>query len=860
MNRFLYKGPKTNEISFPLGGIGTGCIGLAGNGRLIDWEIFNRPNKCSLNGFSHFAIKAEAGGKVLDARVLNGDLHPPYTGGGLAHFSGFGFGPYREHMAGMPHFKEVEFRGEFPLANLAFKGAKFPGKVSMTAFNPFIPLNDIDSGIPAAFFEFEVKNATKKTITYTLAGSVANPFPQNILNTAGTAGKARLLHLTTDAHKKSEAGYGDLTLATDASDVSSQQYWFASGWFDSLEVYWREFTAPGKFRNRTCPRGKAGPRTPGILAAHFRLKPGQSKRVRFVIAWNVPNCENYWDASACTCAEEAGIPSTWKNYYATIWKDSKASALYALKNWDRLHAETLLFKEALFASDIPPAAMDAVSSTLSVLKTATVMRLEDGTFYGWEGCQGDAGCCEGSCEHVWNYAQALPFLFPKLERSMREADYKYNQQDDGCMPFRIQLPLGRKTPRGRACGDGLFGGVMKVYRDWKICGDSAWLRSMWPAVKKSIEFAWAPTNEDKWDPDKTGVLHGRQHHTLDVELFGPNAWLTGFYLGALKAAAEMAAHLGEPDTAAEFRAIFGRGKTWADEHLFDGEYYHQVIELEDKSIVDRFGAAGMYWDDEHREIKYQIGEGSEIDQVLAQWHANLYGLGEIFDPKQTKTALESIFKYNFRKPMREQYNPCRIYCVNDEGGLLIAYWPEDRYKPIVPIPYSGETQNGYEYAAAIQMIQAGLVKEGMTSVAAIRERYDGEKRNPWNEFECGNNYARSMAAYSLLNTFAGFQFNMVKGEIGFNPIRPKAGKFRCFWSLESGWGEFEMKPGCAEVRLLGGSLRLNALDLPFAAKKRVKSVKVGGRSVAFAQDGGAIRFPSSVSISQGRALEVTITR
>ena len=61
MEHFVYRGAKTNQISFPLGGIGSGSIGLAGNGRLLDWEIFNRPNKGSVNGFSHFAIKAESG-------------------------------------------------------------------------------------------------------------------------------------------------------------------------------------------------------------------------------------------------------------------------------------------------------------------------------------------------------------------------------------------------------------------------------------------------------------------------------------------------------------------------------------------------------------------------------------------------------------------------------------------------------------------------------------------------------------------------------------------------------------------------------------------------------------------------------
>ncbi len=856
MNRFLYKGRNTNEISFPLGGIGTGSIGLAGNGRLIDWEIFNRPNKGGLNGFSHFAIKAEAGGKVLDTRVLNGDLHPPDTGADSVGMSGFGFGPGRENMAGLPHFKEVEFRGEFPLADLTFSGAKFPGKVSLTAFNPFIPLNDRDSGIPAAFFEFQVNNTTTKTITYTLSGTRANPLPRNNLNTIRREGKAHLLYLSSNAHRQDEVGYGDLTLATDAGSASWQQYWFRGGWFDSLEVYWRDLTAPGKFKNRTYPIEKCGDGMAGILAAHVRVRPGRTRRVRFVITWNFPNCENYWDGGACERAKQAGIPCTWKNYYATLWEDSRVSALYALSNWDRLYKETRRFKDALFASDLPPAALEAVSANLSTLKTATVMRLEDGTFYGWEGCCANTGSCEGSCTHVWNYAQALPFLFPNLERSMRVADYKYNQQENGGMPFRIPLPLGLKNPGGRSCADGLFGGVMKAYRDWKVCGDTEWLKSIWPAIKKSIEFAWDPTNEDQWDPEKTGVLQGRQHHTLDVEMFGPNAWLTGFYLGALKAAARMADTLGEPDTAAQYRKLFARGKAWADRNLFNGEYYHQMIDVKDRSIPEKFGATDFYWDDEHEEIKYQIAEGCEIDQVLAQWHANLYGLGEIFDPKQTKAALRSIFKYNFRPVMRQYFNACRIYCVNDEGGLVIAHWPEHTDRPMVPLPYAGETQNGYEYAAAIQMVQSALLREGMRAIKAIRDRYDGERRNPWNEFECGSNYARSMASYSLLNTFAGFQFDMVRGQVGFNPLRPKRGRFRCFWSLDSGWGEFEMKPGSAEVRLLQGCLRLNVLSLPFAAKKKIRTVTVGKKRVPFEQDGGDIRFKRPVQIEEGGALRV----
>jgi non-lysosomal glucosylceramidase len=861
MDRFLYTGARTKEISFPLGGIGTGCIGLAGNGRLIDWEIFNRPNKGGMNGFSHFAIKAEAGGKVLDARVLNGDLLPPYSGEiGAGSGGNFGFGVPREYLTGLPHFREVEFRGEFPIALLTFKEPRFPGRVRMTAFNPFIPLDADDSGIPAAFFEIEIKNMTKRRITYTLCGTLCNPLPTHNLNRLSRRGNVTALRLSSDGAKLDDVGYGDMTLATDALQTSHQEYWFQSSplWFNDLGVFWRDFTTPGRLRNRRYAPGKSGQRTHGTIAAHVTLAPGKSATIRFIISWNFPNCENYWDRGARERAEKAGVSPTWRNYYATRFADSMASATYGLRNWDRLYSRTLAFKQALFSSDVPPAILDAVSANISILKTPTALRLEDGTFYGWEGCSACAGCCEGSCTHVWNYAQALPFLFPKLERSMREADFRYNQRPDGGMAFRLQLPLGSGRSSFRPCADGGFGGVIKTYRDWKISGDTEWLRSLWPAVKKSIEFAWAKTNEDRWDPRRTGVLHGRQHHTLDMELFGPNSWLTGFYLAALKAGAEMAEHLGERDTARDYRSLFDKGRRWVEAHLFNGEYYHQAIDLRDRALVKRFGAADVYWDAEHGEIAYQIGEGCGIDQMLAQWHANVCGLGDIFEPKRARKALAAIFKHNFKQPMGESYNPCRIYCLNDEAGLVICEWPAGKRKPMAPVPYAQETMHGFEYAAAGHMIQMGLVNEGTRVAEVVRDRYDGERRNPWNEIECGSNYARSMASYALLNAFSGFRFDMTKGLIGFNPVAAKGGRFRCFWSLDSGWGIFEMKRERVALKVLHGSLEVKGLELPFLRGRKVAGVRVGAKKVAAAQRGRTLELARRVRVKAGASLVIEV--
>ncbi len=88
----IYKRNKTKCISFPLGGIGTGCIGLGGNGELIDWEIFNRPSNGTRNGYSHFAIKAKCQDKT-HVRVLHGDTNENYIGEkDSGWFCGMGFG------------------------------------------------------------------------------------------------------------------------------------------------------------------------------------------------------------------------------------------------------------------------------------------------------------------------------------------------------------------------------------------------------------------------------------------------------------------------------------------------------------------------------------------------------------------------------------------------------------------------------------------------------------------------------------------------------------------------------------------------------------------------------------------------
>ena len=510
-----------------------------------------------------------------------------------------------------------------------------------------------------------------------------------------------------------------------------------------------------------------------------------------------------------------------------------------------LHAETKRFHDALFSTTAPPYVLDAISSQMAILKSATWLRLTDGTFYAFEvggwtagsrlrGSTTIAGCCPGSCTHVWNYQQALPFLFPSLERSMRTADYTYNMREKGSMAFRIELPLGSKPNTFFPCADGQLGGIIKTYRDWKICGDDGWLKRIWPQVKQALEFAW-----EDWDANKDGVIDGVQHNTYDIEFVGPNPLTAFFYLGALGAGAEMAEYLGEHRRAEEYRGVAAKGGQWVEDNLFNGEYY-----------VQRY--------DPRKAPQYQFGRGCISDALLGQWMAQLAGLGYVIDKARLKKTLKSIVRYNWRPSLREHACGQQLVCaLNDDAGLLVCSWPHGG-QPKVPFAYYNEVWAGIEYQVASQCIMEGLVKEGLIITKAVRDRHDGVLRNPWDQFECcgGHHYARVMSSYGLLLALSGFTFDRVHRAIGFEP-RINAGDFRTFWALDGVWGTYRQRSATAELTVLWGTIELDRLDLPPFAGRRAVRIRVGKRTVNGTVDGkGSLALERTVKLKAGDILRV----
>jgi hypothetical protein len=262
----------------------------------------------------------------------------------------------------------------------------------------------------------------------------------------------------------------------------------------------------------------------------------------------------------------------------------------------------------------------------------------------------------------------------------------------------------------------------------------------------------------------------------------------------------------------------------------------------------------LYWSAEHKELKYQLGGGCLIDQALGQWHAGLYGLGDILDREKTATSLRSIYKHNFKERLGDIYNPCRVFGLDDESGTVITTWPDESTKPAVPVPYAQETMHGMEYAFGQMLMQYGMLEEGVKVTAGVRDRYTGDNRNPWNEIECGSNYARSMASWSGVVVMSGFSFDAPRQRLGFDPKVQSGGTFRSFWSGGNAYGTVELGNGKATLNVAGGNLELASLGLPINGDGTANAA-LNGRKLSFEPADDGIVF-APIGLKAGDVLTV----
>ena len=867
--RRVFQGDSLRAVAMPLGGLGTGSIALAGDGSLRQWQIHNQVNHLGLVPNSFFAIRARAerGATTPVSRVLQsaalydraGPLAPPTSNDHEVPAA------HRRLLERLPGVAEIVYTGEYPIAELAYSDPALPVRVNLEAFNPFLPLNAKDSALPAIVFNFTVTNPTEQRLLVSLVGTLQNavgwdgvaPISETDCSLYGgnTNSLVRLhgqtvVSMSNASLPSRDARNGTMALAVDTSDAT-----FLTQWRD-LDAFWADFSGDGHLANTTdATPSPAGSTWNGALATEFWLAPGEAHTVRFTLGWHFPNRYVNWSQVNYFRFMDTRSQFWLGNQYNNWFGSALDVVDYLATHRERLDTATRLARDTFFDTTLPPALIDAVTSQMSVARTPTCFWIEDGNFYGFEGCNGAStprwdpveGSCPLNCTHVWNYEMALARLFPALERTMRDTEWRIQQHESGFLPHRVLMPTYLPRPWDRQIGgppnpalDGLLGAILKTYREYLAAGDEAWLRGSWPSLQLAMAHIWSAH-----DPERAGVIPGEQPNTYDISIYGVNTFIGTLYLAALRAMEEMARRLGDSEYAAECAAIFARGRDQLERQVWNGEFYIQDVDF------------GQY-------PEQNWGQGCHADHLLGQWWAHFLGLGHLLEPEHVRSAAKAIVKHNFRDNFTGFVQAPRVYCTEEDQGLLLCSWPNGG-RPAVPTQYSDEVWTGIEYEVAGLLLQYGEPELAMQVIEAVRTRYDGTKQNPWNDIECGDHYVRAMSAWGLLEAASGYFHNAAEDRLRFAPVIDAA-DFRAPFVARDGWGTFSQQSDGeqleAEISLAAGSLTIATLELAPAAAPTVASVTLAGRPIeaelATDDRGAAVRFAPPVVVAASETLRVRL--
>jgi hypothetical protein len=791
-----YAGDRLNRIAFPLGGLGAGMVCLEGTGAFSHVSLRHQPDV--FNSPLMFAALGVKGHPEL-ARVLEAPVPEWKLFGGPGTANGAGGTSY-----GLPRLAAGTFLARFPFAMAVMRDRRPPLEVTLTGWSPFEPNDPDGSSLPVAGLEYRIVNRGR-----TRLDAVFSFHARNFMGARDKPQAVRALdggfELWGGADKDKPWEDGSFAVVVDEPGTTVDHAWFRGGWWDPLTLAWKAVTDAATVARPPVTEGQPAPG--GSLFVPVTLEPGASRTIRVKLAWYVPlsHLRSGKDPAGAATDPDKGYFRAW---YAGRFASLGALVAHWRTEYDSLRTRALRFSECLHDTTLPPEVTEAVAANLSILKSPTVLRQDDGRMWAWEGCSDASGCCHGTCTHVWNYAQAVPHLFPSLERTLRETEFGPSQADIGHQMFRAALPIRPVEHDFHAAADGQLGGILKVHRDWRISGDTEWLRTLWPKVTKSLDYCIAT-----WDPRLKGVLEEPHHNTYDIEFWGPNGMCTSFYLGALQAAVKMGEALGSD--VARYRDLLTKGTAVAEKDLWNGEYFIQKIQWEGLragSPADAKSMVGEYSPEaiallKQEGPKYQYGDGCLADGVLGSWMALTCGVGQVLDRAKVESHLLAVHTHNLRRDLSTHSNPQRpSFAAGKDGGLLICTWPRGG-KLTLPFVYSDEVWTGIEYQVASHLMLLGHVAEGLDIVRAARARYDGRVRNPFNEYECGHWYARALSSYALLQGMTGARYDAIDKVLHLEPR--VAGDFRAFLSTATGYGTigvragkpfFDVKAGKVEVK------------------------------------------------------------
>jgi len=829
------------HVVMPLGGLGTGNVGIGADGGLRQWQLQNTGNHLGEAPWSFFALRVNQieppldDVRILQSEAVLGDrpMTPLVTDNVIPAWQ-------RDLVGRVGGFTDVEMQACYPRAELTFTQPGLPLVVRQIAQTPISPIDVDASELPVVMFDFELTNVGQFDLHGWLGGTLHNAVGgDGVINPVGVAhtgygGNTNRLRRTGWTKLIAEnlslpiddPRSGQMVLAVDDPGAQAFLQWTDPQQFlDFLATrMWAVSFPMTPAQRRVDPAavavqmGSASHASPagstwcGGLVVPWWLASGESSHIRFALAWHFPNRVVNFEPFGPP-QPGFGVSRFWLgNHYAARFADAEAVVDEVTRNWDELVHTTGEWCDVFTGSSLPPRAAGFLAAQPVALRSPTCFIDGGGRFFGFEGVQGAStpmwgghtgGSCPMNCTHVWNYEQALAYLYPSLERSMRETELQIMQAPEGYVPHRVVAPTYLPQMWGVDIGgpmqpalDGMLGVILKTYREVRNGAGLDWLSVQWPSIVKLM--SWVSKN---WDGDGSGVLRGVQPSTHDIDLKGANSFTGTLWLAALRAYQEMALLLGEQQVASDAFGTFTRGSRAYDDQLWTGEYFRQVLEPGD-------------------DTDYQWGEGCLSDQLIGQWWAHELGLGYVLPQDHVRDALRSIVRYNLRRGFDGFEHPFRVYATGDDVGLLVCSWPHGG-RPDVPTRYADEVWSGVEYQVAAHCLREGLVDEAQAILDAAWDRMDGQCRNPFNEIECGDHYARALSGWSVLRAVSGIDYDAIVGRLNVQPLaemlKPVDGRLVLPLVVGDAWGSLSLNVSTETggstviVDLKHGSLTVNTL-------------------------------------------------
>ena len=799
---YLKSKNELDYIGMPVGGIGCGTVYLGGDGRLWLWDVFNK----NQTGVIYKNVKWH------EKIQRNFDFLRPFDGANYVEpvkdirplDQGFAIRIEMEGRIIMKRldaddWEEVSFEATYPMATVRYVDATVPLSITMRAYSPFIPLNEDDSGLPATILSFSIENKAATSVKITLTGWLEN--------------KSSLYSITGEQYYRINEAFNTEGFSCVKEFASSYN------WEDESFKYAPDFgnfclasfnpetkintdarleLNASLFDTENLKREKIEMRKAVATVSNtFSLGSGEKKDLNYAITWYFPNL------SFERLKKEGG------RYYANKFKSSQEVASYIYSNFARLSTQTRLWCDTWYhQSTLPYWFLERTFLNISTLATTTVHRFQSGRFYAWEG----VGSCPGTCTHVWQYAQAVARIFPALESDTRErVDLGVAFHDDGHIGFRGEYDTNPAI-------DGQAGRILGIYREHQMSSNSSFLKRNWLKTKRAIEFLL------RQDTNGDGMTDTALENTLDAKWPGEISWIVGLSIAAVKAGQQMAEEMKDHAFASKCRVYVSKGSANMEKYLYNGEYFiHRPDAVKGRTVIGSFNTC-------------------HIDQVYGQSWAFQVGLGRILDKTKTISALKALWKYNFTTdvgPYLKTHRNGRPYALPGEGGMIMNTNPTEEADPYGvkdawQVTYFHECMSGFEHQVASHMMAEGMIEESLVLTKAVHDRYHAAKRNPFNEVECSDHYARAMASYGTFITACGFEYHGPKGYIRFAPqITPE--NFRAAFVTAEGWGTYtQQRDGSilnAELFMKYGMLRINVLGFETDENLAKASVRWQGKQL-----------------------------